>query len=229
MNGSWKQFLDQLDDAVIVIDQRRVLQHVNDAARRLLGYELGQTVGGRCKLTTRGVDCENACPLTFALEAGLERVEDFATVYQTKDGRSVRLRVTVVPLTDDDGSFHGAVEILRPSDPEPGFYMSGCTEAADGMRQRAHELARNRADVLVVGEAPACRDVASAIHRFSGCRLGGCGGGVRQEAGRKDPRPRGLIGRAAGRRCSRGPPGRSMPIFARRTCSCVPSGPKAGG
>jgi PAS domain-containing protein len=95
---AWIEVLDQLGEAVIVLDHQRTLRHVNDAARRLLGYELGQEVGGRCKLTTRGVDCENACPLTFALNNDLDKVEDFATVYQTVDGRALQLKVTVIPL-----------------------------------------------------------------------------------------------------------------------------------
>jgi PAS domain S-box-containing protein len=168
IGGAWVEVLDQLGEAVIVLDHERTLQHVNGAARRLLGYEDGQRVGGRCKLTTRGVDCDNACPLTFALETGLERVEDFATFYQTVDGRQVALRITVIPLTDDDGGFRGAVEILRPTEPKPGFFLAGSSAATDALRDRVAALARNQADVCLVGEAPVCRDVALAMHRFSG-------------------------------------------------------------
>jgi hypothetical protein len=150
------------------MDEDRILRHVNSAARRLLGYEEGHAVGSRCRLTTRGVDCENACPLTFALEAGLERVEDFETVYRNVDGGAVRLRVTVIPMTGSNGDFKGAVEILRPLEPDPGFFMCGRSAAARSMRQRAAELARSRAHVALVGQAPACRDVAHALHRYSG-------------------------------------------------------------
>ena len=168
IGGAWVEVLDQLGEAVIVLDHQRTLHHVNDAARRLLGYEHGQRVGGRCKLTTRGIDCENACPLTFALETGLERVEDFATVYHTIDGRALALRITVIPLADEGGGFRGAVEILRPTDPKPGFYLAGSSAATETIRERVAALARGREDVCVVGEAPACRDVARAMHRFSG-------------------------------------------------------------
>jgi len=168
IGGAWVEVLNQLGEAVIVLDHERTLQHVNDAARRLLGYEHGQRVGGRCKLTTRGVDCENACPLTFALETGLERVEDFATVYHTVDGRAVALRITVIPLTDEGGRFRGAVEILRPTEAKPGFFLAGSSAAADALRERVAALARQRADVCLVGEAPTCRDVARAMHRYSG-------------------------------------------------------------
>ena len=160
--------LEHLGEAVIVLDDQRILRHVNEAARRLLGYEQGQAVGGRCRLTTRGVDCENACPLTFALQAGLDRVEDFATVYRTVDGRAVHLRVTVIPLSADDETFRGAVEILRPVQPPSGFVMAGSSDAVGVLRDRATSLARNGSDVKIAGEAPACLDVARAIHRFSG-------------------------------------------------------------
>ena len=117
--------LQRIDDAVLVLDHERILRFVNSPARRLLGYEEDKAIGGRCRLTTKGVDCENACPLTFALESDIEQVDNFATVYRTKDGRAVPLTVTVIPLRDDDGHFLGAVEILRSRDPDPGFYLAG--------------------------------------------------------------------------------------------------------
>jgi transcriptional regulator with PAS, ATPase and Fis domain len=168
IGGAWAKVLDQLGEAVIVLDHQRTLLHVNDAAKRLLGYENGQQAGGRCKLTTRGVDCESACPLTFALETGLERVEDFATVYHTIDGRALALSVTVIPLIGSGGTFRGAVEILRPTDPKPGFYLTGSSIVTSALRERVKGFARSQEDILVIGEAPACRDVAQALHRFSG-------------------------------------------------------------
>jgi transcriptional regulator with PAS, ATPase and Fis domain len=168
IGGAWVEVLNQLGEAVIVLDHRRALQHVNDAARRLLGYEHGQHVGGRCKLTTRGVDCDNACPLTFALETGLDRIEDFATVYHTVDGHALALRITVIPLTDENGEFRGAVEILRPTEPNPGFFLTGTSAVTEAFKERVAALARAQTDVCLVGEPPACRDVARAMHRYSG-------------------------------------------------------------
>jgi PAS domain S-box-containing protein len=168
LGGGWVEVLDRLGEAVIVLDDQRTLIHANAVARRLLGYDEGQSLGGRCRLTTRGVDCENACPLTFALEAGLDRVEDFGTVYLTKDGREVSLDVTVVPLRAENGDFRGAVEILRPTESRPGFFMAGSSAASEALRVRVKTLAQDRADVLIVGEEPACHDTARAIHCYSG-------------------------------------------------------------
>ncbi len=165
---TWFDVIDQLDEAVIVLDASRTLRHVNRAARTLLGYEEGQKVGGRCRLTTRGVDCENACPLTFALETGLDRVEDFNTIYHAVDGHAIHLAITVIPVAGDEGEFKGAVEILRPTDPPVGFFLSGTSESSLEMRRRTEELSRTGDDVQIAGEVPACRDVALALHRFSG-------------------------------------------------------------
>ncbi len=164
----WSEVLQRVNDAVLVIDHQRVLRFVNTPARRLLGYAEDQVIGGRCRLTTKGVDCENACPLTFALENNIERVDDFATVYRTKDGREVSLTITVIPLRDDDGSFLGAVEILRPRDPDPGFFLAGSSLAITALKTRLIRHGRGRGHLVLVGERPACRDVGRAVHRFAG-------------------------------------------------------------
>jgi PAS domain S-box-containing protein len=160
--------LQRVDDAVLVLDHERVLRFVNAPARRLLGYTEDQAIGGRCRLTTRGVDCENACPLTFALESNIDRIDDFATVYRTNDGRAVSLNVTVIPLRDDDGSFLGAVEILRPRASNPSFLLAGSSLAVQALKQKLLRHARNRSHLILVGERPACRDVGRSVHRLAG-------------------------------------------------------------
>lgn len=168
LGEAWTTVLENISEAVLVLDSQRNLRFVNGRARRLLGYEDGQPLGSRCRLTTRGVDCENACPLSFALESSLDRVEDFVTVYTARDGRPLPLNVTVVPVRGPDGGFQGAVEILRPRDPDPGFLLAGRGELVEGLRRRVADIARSRAHVLLAGDPPACVDVARAIHRLSG-------------------------------------------------------------
>lgn len=163
----WSDVLQRVNDAVLVLDHQRILRFVNPPARRLLGYAEDQAIGGRCRLTTKGVDCENACPLTFALERDVEQVDNFATVYRTKDGRAVPLTVTVIPLRDDQGNFLGAVEILRPRDPDPGFFLTGSSLTVSALRARLVRHSRGRGHLILVGERPACRDVGRAIHRFA--------------------------------------------------------------
>jgi PAS domain S-box-containing protein len=168
LGDAWPMVLEHLAEAVLILDRQRNLHFVNTRARRLLGYENGQQLGSRCRLTTRGVDCENACPLTFALESRLDQVEDFATVYQAKDGTSVPLSVTVIPIRDADGAFRGAVEILRPREPDPGFLLAGRGERSIALRRRAMVAAESDMHLVIVGDGPACADLARAVHRFSG-------------------------------------------------------------
>ena len=168
LGSAWPTVLEHISEAVLVLDSQRNLHFVNGRARRLLGYEDGQRLGSRCRLTTRGVDCENACPLTFALEGSLDQVEDFATVYTAKDGRPLPLKVTVIPVRAPDGGFRGAIEILRTREPDPGFLLAGRGELVAALRRRVVEAARSHAHLVLVGDPPSCADVARAIHRLSG-------------------------------------------------------------
>jgi len=168
LGPTWPTVFQHLDDGLMIIDHQRTLRYVNQRARRLLGFEAEEPVGGRCRLSTRGIDCENACPLTFALEGALERVENFSTIYHNRHGNPVPLDVTVIPLLDDDGGFRGAVEILRPSSPDPGFVLAGRGERSAQLRARVDRLARSGEHVALVGSPTICIDVAQALHRFSG-------------------------------------------------------------
>lgn len=165
---NWSEILHRVGDAVLVLDHQRILRYVNTPARRLLGYSEDQAVGNRCRFTTKGIDCENACPLTFALESNIESVDDFDTVYRTKDGRAIPLTVTVIPLRDDSGEFLGAVEILRPKEPEPGFFLVGSSPAIRALKSRLVRHGREGSHLVLHGEQAACRDVAVAVHRFAG-------------------------------------------------------------
>ena len=156
----------------MVLDAERGIRFVNERARRLLGYGPGDVLGGRCRKTTMGVDCADACPLSFALESGLELVEGFAAVYQSKEGRPVPLKVTVVPLHDASGGFAGAVEILRPAEPDPGFFLSGRSKLAGVLRGRVSELADGARHLALIGGSAECEDVARTVHRFAGLEEG---------------------------------------------------------
>jgi transcriptional regulator with PAS, ATPase and Fis domain len=165
---AWEPVLHHLSEAVLVIDCERTLRFVNERARRLLGLGPGEAIGERCRLVTRGIDCETACPVTYALQHGLAVVEDFAAEYRGRDGAAVAVRVTVVPLRDRDGGLAGHVEILRPCDPEPGFYLAGHSPRVTELRRRLAHTARSGRHLILVGAGVACLDVARAVHRFSG-------------------------------------------------------------
>lgn len=166
--AKWQEVLGHVSDGVIVMDDERQLQFANNRARKLLGFSEGETVSGRCRLNTKGVDCEIACPLTFALEQGRTEVRDFETVYHASDGRAVPLRVTVLPLFDRDGGFSGAVEILRERGVDQGFFLAGKGPETEGLKRRLAQIAVGVTDVILVGERSARQDVARTLHRLTG-------------------------------------------------------------
>lgn len=168
IGNRWREFFELTSDGVIVMDHERQLLFANRRARKLLGFRPGERVGGRCRLNTRGVDCEVACPLTFALEQGRSEIRDFETVYYSRDGRSVPLRVTVFPLFDQDGAFAGAVEVLKERTVDFGFFLAGPSHISEGLRQELTRCAAGMADVILVGERAARLDVAKTLHRMSG-------------------------------------------------------------
>lgn len=176
--ATWPQVVERLEAAAIVMDADRNLVYVSPQARRLLGYGPDDRIDGRCRLTTRGADCEGACPLTVALEEGAELVERFPAIYRRKDGGAVELEVSVIPLAGEDGAFAGAIELLRPRSVDLGFYLAGSSAVVSELRRRVWDLARRSDGVVVVGEQLARMDVAKGIHRASGLaeelfRLGG--------------------------------------------------------
>lgn len=168
LSRSWETVLQHLSDAVIVVDRDRNLRFVNYRARQLLGYEPGESLSGRCRLLTRGLDCEATCPVTFALQEGLEVVEDFESLYRTREGDAVPVRVTAVPLLGTDGSLLGHLEVLRPSVLSSGFILAGRSPRAVELRRQVAEAVRSGCHLVVVGERPACVNVALTVHRLGG-------------------------------------------------------------
>ena len=164
----WKDVLGHCSDGVIVMDHERQLQFANSRARKMLGLTEDEDFSGRCRLRTRGMDCEIACPLTFALEQGKMEIRDFETSYHTRDGRPVPLRVTVLPLFGPGGEFVGAVEILRPRCVDQGFLLAGVGSVLEVLRSRLAMIATGDADVVFVGERSAREDVARTLARMSG-------------------------------------------------------------
>ncbi len=160
--------VDRLDAAVMVLDRDRIVRYLSPAAQRLLSYDAAEVVGRRCRLTTRGQDCEDACPLTAALASGEDRVTDFQAVYRTSDGRPLPLSVTVLVVRDSSGEVRAAVEILRSGRADHGFYLEGPSDVAGRLRARVAGLAGAGSHVAVIGEGPARRSVARALHELSG-------------------------------------------------------------
>jgi transcriptional regulator with PAS, ATPase and Fis domain len=168
LGSSSTLLLQHLNEALIVIDRDRNICFVNQRARRLLGYGDDEPINGRCRHTTRGTDCGTACPLTFAINSKLDLVKDFPTSYQTSDGISVPLKVTVLPLRNSIGELTGSVEILRLAEPDLGFFLAGRSQVSEQLRSELQRLADTRSNLVVVGAVPAATEVARALSSLAG-------------------------------------------------------------
>jgi PAS domain S-box-containing protein len=168
LGSSSALLLQQVSEALLVIDRDRNICFVNQSARRLLGYSDDEPINGRCRQTTRGTDCDTACPLTFALNRKLDLVKDFPTSYLTSDGNPVPLKVTVLPLRNSAGELTGSVEILRPVEPDLGFVLAGHSQLSDQLRGELERLADSGSHLVVVGCELAAVDVARAVSKLAG-------------------------------------------------------------
>jgi diguanylate cyclase (GGDEF)-like protein/PAS domain S-box-containing protein len=109
--------LDNLYDAVWLLDRDRRITHWNEGAQKLTGYSADEMVGVDCRekklvhLSKDGVDlCDSICPL---LDTDTLRDIREAQVYiRHKEGHLVPAQARMVPLRDKSGHITGAAEIF---------------------------------------------------------------------------------------------------------------------
>ncbi len=109
--------MDNLYDAVWVLDTERRITHWNEGAEKLTGYTASEMLGTDCKdkapvhLNKEGVNlCDSICPL---LETdGLRDIREVQVYIRHKEGHLVPAQARMVPLRDADGHITGAAEIF---------------------------------------------------------------------------------------------------------------------
>ncbi len=113
--------LDSLADGVYFVDRNRRITYWNTAAQRITGYSADEVIGRCCydNLLMHVDDdgnqlCVGRCPLVASIETGDDRL---AEVYlRHRDGHRVPVWVKVSPITDDEGTIRGAVEIFNSNE-----------------------------------------------------------------------------------------------------------------
>lgn len=108
--------LQQLSEAVYVVDRDRRIQYWNGAAEALTGYPAAEAVGRWCgdgllnHVDDLGVSMcgPGRCPLALTIEDGEAR--SCRVRLHHRDGRLVPVRVRAAALRDVDGEVIGAVE-----------------------------------------------------------------------------------------------------------------------
>jgi len=109
--------MDNLYDAVWILDTERRITHWNEGAEKLTGYTAAEMLGTDCKdkapvhVDEKGVNlCDSICPL---LETdSLRDIREVQVYIRHKEGHLVPAHARMVPLRDADGHITGAAEIF---------------------------------------------------------------------------------------------------------------------
>ena len=111
------RILDNLFDAVWLLDTERRITHWNEGAERLLGYAAAEMLGADCRtkslvhISEDGSDmCESICPLLDT--DNLRDIRESEVFLRHKEGHMVPAVARMVPLRDADGHIVGAAEIF---------------------------------------------------------------------------------------------------------------------
>ena len=101
------------DDAIVSKDLNGRVTSWNKAAERLFGYPAKEAVGKSITTLIPSDRLNEEVEILDRIRRG-ERVEDFETVRQRKDGSLVAVSLTISPVTDDSGKISGASKIVHP-------------------------------------------------------------------------------------------------------------------
>lgn len=104
--------IESASDAVVGVSPAGMLTSWSEGAERLFGYSRAEIVGRSVLVLSPGEYAEEARSLLEDVQKG-ERVERVETERVAKDGRLLRLLVSVSPIYGRNGGFAGAVGIYR--------------------------------------------------------------------------------------------------------------------
>ena len=114
----YETLLDNLYDGVYFVNRERQITFWNKAAERITGFTKAEVLGKRCADNLlRHVDalghslCEGACPLSYTLRDG--QLRSASVFLHHRNGCRLPVAIGVAPITDNQQTIIGAVEIFR--------------------------------------------------------------------------------------------------------------------
>ena len=175
--------LDCIGDGVMMIGLDMRVRYMNRAMRELLGYEEGeaQEMPVGCNLLVEGQICStHDCIMERALR-NREKVTNYETVIQNKEGRRIPVKLNTDLLWDDAGNLVGVVEVYRDvsllKELQDKLERQGNTgrgplvarsKALQGILDLLPQVANSKATVLIEGESGTGKElIAREIHRLS--------------------------------------------------------------
>ena len=172
------QFLDNLEEGILFLDQRRHVVAINEAARRMLGRHNDEILDRLCPSLFQGTGCarnceiEGSCTLMASMR-GEKLVQNL--VVQRPDGELIPLRMWAMVLPSDADFAYCAV-VLRDRSEEARLeeaaserlQLGGLVGHAAPMQDLFRQILRaaaSEASVLITGESGTGKElVARALH-----------------------------------------------------------------
>jgi PAS domain S-box-containing protein len=176
--------LDCIGDGVVTIGLDMKIRSMNRAMRELLGYEEGDLLGQplSCHLLVQGTICSTQdCILERAIR-NREKVRNYETLIQNKDGRKIPVSLNTDLLRDEAGNFAGIVEIYRDlsqinelkaklerqGNAETRGQLVTRSKALERILDLLPQVANSKSTVLIEGESGTGKElIARHIHRLS--------------------------------------------------------------
>jgi two-component system sensor histidine kinase UhpB len=147
--------VDSSDDAIVGKTLDGVITSWNRGAENLFGYSAEEAIGQHIFLIIPDDRRSEEEEVLARLRRG-ERVDHFETVRRTKDGREVRISLTVSPIRDERGRLVGLSKVARDIT-ERARAEEALREAHEELK-RAHEEMEKRirertAEITITNEA----------------------------------------------------------------------------
>lgn len=104
--------VESSEDAILSKDLNGLITSWNAAAERMFGYTADEMIGKPIS-TLAPPDRVSEAPAILARIRRGERIENFETIRQRKDGQTIAVSLTVSPIRDDTGKIVGVSKIAR--------------------------------------------------------------------------------------------------------------------
>ena len=171
--------LNCISDGVLTIDLDGRINYVNKAMQELLGYPDNAMIGKQCESFIRSNICATEdCVLRRTL-AKRERISNYESYIENKEGRRVPVNINTDLLLDEAGSLIGIVEVFRDisqikelKERLADIYRFGNIVTKDKRMKEIMAIlpsvAQARSTVLIEGESGTGKElIAKAIHNNS--------------------------------------------------------------
>ncbi len=173
-----RQFLDNLEEGILFLDQARHVVAINEAASRMLGQNHDTILNKLCPTLFKGTSCARNCEKVGECTLMMSRkrskkVQDL--VVQRPDGRLIPLRMWALLLPADEPLAHCAVvlrdrshEVELEEEASNKMHLGGLVGNSAPMQELFRQILRaaaSEASVLVTGESGTGKElVARALH-----------------------------------------------------------------